>query len=101
VVADDGPCESFLYLLLEICQLIGRKKWLLYEPIDGAYTELFAGLSPQVTASHSGEYIIPWGRLGHPLRKDLLVAQKTESEGGTGQADKFWTWTEEQVRPYL
>ncbi|KAA6411359.1 MAG: hypothetical protein FRX48_04639 [Lasallia pustulata] len=73
---------------------------LLYEPIYGAYTELFAGLSPTVTEQRNGAWIIPWGRFG-PLRKDLLLAQKTEAEGGTGHAARFWEWSEEQVRPYV
>ncbi|MCJ1227333.1 hypothetical protein MMC12_003988 [Toensbergia leucococca] len=71
-----------------------------HTPIHGAYTELFAGLSPAVTASKNGAWIIPWGRFG-PLRKDLVAAQKTEEEGGTGIAAKFWEWSEEQVKPYV
>jgi retinol dehydrogenase-12 len=35
------------------------------------------------------------------IRKDLLAASKTEAEGGTGVAQKFWEWNEEQIRPYL
>lgn len=76
-------------------------RYLLHEPIYGAYTELFAGLSPEANASKNGAYIVPWGRFGHPLRKDLLVAQKTEEEGGSGHAAKFWEWSEEQVKPFL
>ena len=34
------------------------------------------------------------------MRKDIVLAQKTEGEGGTGQAERFWKWSEEQVRPY-
>lgn len=45
--------------------------------------------------------VIPWGRLNHPLRKDLALAQKTEAEGGTSHADKFWEWSEEQVKPFV
>ncbi|KAK3173359.1 hypothetical protein OEA41_006688 [Lepraria neglecta] len=74
---------------------------MLYDPIYGAYTELYAGLSPDVNASHNGTYIVPWGRLHHPLRKDLVLSAKPESEGGSGQALKFWEWSEEQVKPYL
>ena len=29
---------------------------MLYDPIYGAYTELYAGLSPDVNASHNGTY---------------------------------------------
>ena len=43
--------------------------------------------------------VVPWGR-HMPLRKDLEAAAKTEAEGGTGTAAKFWDWTEEQVKPY-
>lgn len=75
-------------------------RYLFHEPIYGAYTELFAGLSPEVNAARNGAYIIPWGRVG-PLREDLLVAQRTMEEGGTGQAAKFWEWSEEQIKPYL
>lgn len=45
--------------------------------------------------------VLPWGRLHHKLRKDLVLGQKTEAEGGTGTAEKFWNWSEEQVKPYL
>ncbi|KAH9206735.1 short-chain dehydrogenase [Leptodontidium sp. 2 PMI_412] len=68
--------------------------------IHGAYTELFAGLSPDVTPDKNGAWIVPWGRY-MPLRKDLEAARKTETEGGTGVAAKFWDWSEEQVKAYL
>ena len=35
-------------------QLLGN--WIFYEPIYGAYTELFAGLSPKITSAHNGAY---------------------------------------------
>ena len=35
-------------------QMLGR--WLLYDPIFGAYTELFSGLSPEVTSARNGAY---------------------------------------------
>jgi retinol dehydrogenase-12 len=35
------------------------------------------------------------------IRPDLLEASKTEAEGGTGLAKRFWEWHEEQIRPYL
>ena len=44
--------------------------------------------------------VVPWGRFA-PLRKDLEESGKSEAEGGTGVASKFWDWTEEQVKPYL
>ncbi|KKZ61911.1 hypothetical protein EMCG_03610 [[Emmonsia] crescens] len=73
---------------------------MLYPPVFGAYTELFAGLSPDVTDKEPGNWIIPWGRVA-PVRKDLIEATKTEAEGGNGTALKFWEWTEKQIKPYL
>jgi retinol dehydrogenase 12 len=35
------------------------------------------------------------------IRKDLLEASKTVTEGGTGLAQKFWEWNEKQIMPYL
>jgi hypothetical protein len=35
------------------------------------------------------------------IRKDLVEASKSEAEGGTGVAQKFWEWNEQQIKPYL
>lgn len=75
-------------------------KTALHTPIHGAYTELFAGLSPDVTPDNNGAWIVPWGRFS-PLRKDLDAGSKTEEEKGTGIAKQFWEWSEEQVKSYL
>jgi NAD(P)-dependent dehydrogenase (short-subunit alcohol dehydrogenase family) len=38
-------------------------KWFFLHPaINGAYTELFAGLSPEVTLERSGAWVVPFGR---------------------------------------
>ncbi|PGG95895.1 hypothetical protein GX51_08074 [Blastomyces parvus] len=71
-----------------------------YPPVLGAYTELYAGLSPDVTDKEPGNWIIPWGRVAS-VRKDLIEATKPEAEGGNGTALKFWEWTEKQIRAYL
>ncbi|KAL2060797.1 hypothetical protein VTL71DRAFT_8849 [Oculimacula yallundae] len=73
---------------------------MLYTPIHGAYTELFAGLSPDINSERNGAWIIPWGRFG-VLRADLVAGSKSEEEGGTGIAKKFWEWSEDQVKSYL
>lgn len=44
--------------------------------------------------------VAPFGRI-HPIRKDLVKATQTEAEGGNGTAEKFWQWTEDQVRKYV
>ncbi|KAF2117441.1 hypothetical protein BDV96DRAFT_26117 [Lophiotrema nucula] len=73
---------------------------LLYPPVYGAYTELFAGLSPDVTLEATGEWVVCWGRFA-PIRKDLIEASKSEKEGGSGVARKFWEWNEEQIKAFL
>jgi len=45
--------------------------------------------------------VLPWGRFGPEIRKDLMLAQRSEKEGGTGTAEKFWDWCDEQVKPYM
>ncbi|EFY97139.1 short chain dehydrogenase family protein [Metarhizium robertsii] len=69
------------------------KTFVLHPPKFGAYTELFAGLSPIVTLDRSGHWIGPWGRF-LTIRGDL----KKAAEDGNSEA--FWNWTEEQVKQY-
>lgn len=88
----------------------------------GAYTELFAGLSPKVTIDHPGDWskflllteslgslgyhadtpdlVVPWGRFAQ-LRPTLVKAAKPTSEGGNGTAEQFWKWSEDQIKSYL
>jgi retinol dehydrogenase-12 len=93
-------------------------KMLCYPTLMGACTELWAGLSPDVTLKNSGSWgehtrsddysrtmlivvaVIPFGRF-HPLRPDLLNATKSGVEGGTAGCRKFWDWTENEVHQYL
>lgn len=72
---------------------------LLYEPIYGAYTELFAGLSPELTMAQAGAYIIPWGRIVVP-KKEIADAIKSNEEGGTGVAERFYRWCDDETRKY-
>lgn len=69
-----------------------------YHPINGAYTQLFAGLSPEVTSP--GSYVLPWGRVG-PICDDLQRAVRPECDGGVDLARKFWDWSEKQVEKYV
>lgn len=62
---------------------------MLYDASYGGLTELFGGLSPEITPQHNGTYIIPWGRFG-TVRKDIVDAD-------TG---RFWQWCEDQVQKY-
>lgn len=75
--------------------------WTLQkDPVFGAYTEAFAGLSPEVDEGRNGAYIVPWGRIYNGLRKDLILAMTAE-EGGTGIAKRFWEWSEEQAKAFV
>ncbi|KAF5536688.1 Oxidoreductase short-chain dehydrogenase [Fusarium napiforme] len=72
------------------------RKTVFYPSHYGGYVNIFAGFSPDVTLGNSGRFISPWGRLWHALPA-MVKGSKTEAEGGTGHAKRFWEWTEEQV----
>ncbi|ETS81130.1 hypothetical protein PFICI_06132 [Pestalotiopsis fici W106-1] len=76
---------------------------LTYPVMNGVYTQLYAGFSSEVTnekVDWTKEWIIPWGRVA-PLRADLLPATLPVSEGGNGNAQQFWEWSEQQVKDFL
>lgn len=73
---------------------------LLYPSIYGAYTELYCGLSPDLTTADNGMYIAPWGRK-YTVRKDIEAAMKNESEGGTGKSEKFMDFVRRETKSYL
>jgi NAD(P)-dependent dehydrogenase (short-subunit alcohol dehydrogenase family) len=75
-------------------------KPIMYEPKMGAYTELWAGLSPDVKCEDGGRYAIPWGRWHPNPREDVLESLKTKEEGGTGLAAEFCRWCEEQTKEF-
>jgi NAD(P)-dependent dehydrogenase (short-subunit alcohol dehydrogenase family) len=62
---------------------------LLYDAKFGAYTNLWAGLSSDLTIEDGGKYIVPWGSLSINPRKDLLDAMKDRQSGGTGVSKQF------------
>ncbi|KAL2827963.1 hypothetical protein BDW59DRAFT_53312 [Aspergillus cavernicola] len=62
------------------------------KPITGAYTQLFAGLQPDIDINPTEKWIVPPGKVASG-RKDLFE--------DADQARKFWEWNEEQIRPFL
>lgn len=74
---------------------------LLHKAKLAAYTELFAGLSQDVSVEDGVCYIIPWGRIAKSLREDLIEATKLEGEGGSGRAKEFWEFCEEKTYDYV
>lgn len=73
---------------------------VLYEPIMGAYTELWAGPSVEVKADDDGRFAVPWGRWHQHPREDVIASLKTKEEGGAGLAADFCTRCEEQTEKY-
>lgn len=76
------------------------RKFVLHRPVFGAYTELFAGVSPAITMERSGDWVVPWERFMKMGRDDLTKGAKRRSEGGTGVAEQFWEWNEAQIKPF-
>lgn len=77
---------------------------LLHEPKFGGYTELYAGLSPDITLANNGAYVIPWGRLRSDEacpRKDIIKAMASEVEGGLGYSEKLWEYCESKWKPIV
>lgn len=72
---------------------------LSYPPVYGAYTELYAGWSGDISPALSGCYVLPWGRVG-PYRRDIAGALKGKQEGGTGGAERFWDWCEKEMKAF-
>ena len=73
---------------------------LLYPARMGAYTELWAGLAEEVGMESGGGYVVPWGRVHPGPRQDLVDAVRGRDEGGTGRAEEFAAWCEEQVKEF-
>lgn len=72
---------------------------LLHPPKFGAYTQLYAGLSPEVSLDHNGAYVIPWGIIrpdNDCPRQDIIKAMTSTEQGGLGYGKLFWDWCEEQ-----
>lgn len=71
-------------------------KILLYPAKLGAYTELWAGWSEDVTVDKGITYVMPWGRDGTPLvRSDIVEAIEKDD-----LVEKFWKYCEEETKAY-
>lgn len=73
---------------------------LLYKAEMAAQTQLFAGLSEEITTEQSGCYVIPWGRVSTQLREDLVRATKLSHQGGSGRAKEFWEFCVDKTSDY-
>ncbi|KXX78573.1 Short-chain dehydrogenase TIC 32, chloroplastic [Madurella mycetomatis] len=63
---------------------------LMHSPKLAALTQLYAGLSGDITLERNGCYVVPWGRIAPHVRKDLVDAAKPKEDGGLGRAAEFW-----------
>ncbi|KAL4970175.1 NAD(P)-binding protein [Aspergillus stella-maris] len=80
--------------------LVGLMMRIMFKPPRyGAYTELFAALSPQVTAKDNGAYILPWGRFG-TIPDHIAKGMRSVSRGGTGLQERFWDWCDKETAAY-
>jgi NAD(P)-dependent dehydrogenase (short-subunit alcohol dehydrogenase family) len=73
---------------------------LLYHPRMGAYSELWAAFSSELTISDGGKYILPWGRLHPKPREDLVRAMRSKEEGGTGDAALFIHYCNDKIEAF-
>jgi NAD(P)-dependent dehydrogenase (short-subunit alcohol dehydrogenase family) len=74
---------------------------MLHPPIYGAYTELYAGWSSEITSEHNGWYIIPWGRIDtQGLGRDVVKSLQSKKEGGSGVAAAFWEWCDRETSSF-
>ena len=72
---------------------------MLHDPLYGAYTELWAAFSPDVSPADNGRYVIPWGRFG-PVRNDIAISLKGKEEGGSGKAAQFFDFCESVTKKF-
>ncbi|KAK6462545.1 short-chain alcohol dehydrogenase [Scheffersomyces coipomensis] len=86
-------CPGFLKTELQR-HLVGFEAFMINKLVHkarlGAYTELYAALSPDLTRSKTGSYVESFGKLGKD-RSDLDVIA----------AKKAWEFLDQQVEPYL
>jgi retinol dehydrogenase-12 len=65
---------------------------LLYPAVFGAFTELWAGLSGELTVEgDQGIFVLPWGRKGG-VRRDIIGECR---EGG--KSERLWGWCERET----
>jgi len=74
------------------------RKILLHPGHMGAYTELYAGLSPDLDLDKDqGSHIVPWGRKS-TTRKDI-VAEADKGPGG--KAARLYEWCMRETGKYI
>lgn len=76
------------------------QRTILKPAIYGAYSELYAALSPELKEENNGGYLLPWGRIGE-MQEDIAKGLKSKSEGGTGTAARFIEYCNRKTESFL
>ena len=66
---------------------------MLKDPKYGAYSELFACLSPEVSSHAGAPFILPWGRFGE-------IPDHIQQSIDNGKAAAFYDWCDRETRAY-
>jgi NAD(P)-dependent dehydrogenase (short-subunit alcohol dehydrogenase family) len=76
-------------------------KLISYPARFGAYTELYAGWSPDIKIGDGGLFVVPWGRQGNDvLRGDLRHAIELSETDDDSVPRQFWRWSDKETAPY-
>ncbi|KAI9369330.1 hypothetical protein BJX61DRAFT_160356 [Aspergillus egyptiacus] len=98
VAMHPGAAKTNLFRNAPMMKL--RSYPILRSPKMAALTELYAGLSPDITLDNNGCYVIPWGRIHTTVAPHLTNAMRVKESGGTGRAKLFWEFCEEKTKDY-
>ncbi|RAO67397.1 uncharacterized protein BHQ10_003409 [Talaromyces amestolkiae] len=95
VVQNPGNLDTHIYHTQPRLMMFFVRNLLLYPPKLGGYTELYAGLSPEITENVPGAIIIPWGRIqARNPREDIYQAINE------GKGKELWEWCEKQIETH-
>ena len=94
VIRDPSPVFWMLFTLLRAFLSDPFHQGLMFkEPKYGAYTELFASLSPDITSKKNGAFIIPWGRFGQ-------IPDHIQQSIDKGKSASFYNWCDQETKEY-
>lgn len=90
-----------MFSIREDCGLTSVVQGVAFKPpVYGAYSELYAGFSPEVKMEHNGGHTMAWGRLAN-LPDEVTKGLKSKSEGGTGVAQMFFDYCDREIKNFL
>jgi hypothetical protein len=93
-------CLFVIYLKPGALSDTSPQRLIFKGPVYGAYSELYASFSPEVKAEQNGGHLMAWGRAAD-LPEDIIKGMKSEAEGGTGAAKKFFEYCDREIKDFL